>query len=516
MYVLTSDHQRVELVPVESKILVEAGDIILRASSIDDPVGRLSRAAYAFFGLGLKYGSRLATHAQARKEKPIGIFREKGTNRIRMVRKEIVVRFAKGTTAKRRDQILRKFRLILESRNSFIRNQFTVQTRWDRRVGADLIDPANKLMELDEVDFATPNFVSEYAREAIPTVQWHLKNTASVSGQKLGEDVNAEKAWTITKGDPSIVVSVLDDGVDVEHPNLKSQIMKNPDPSEPRDKCGRDFFIPDDNLPDHFDPRPKLFQFPFHRLAGNDNHGTPCAGIICAPGAGGGAIGIAPQCKVLPVKVFHADSLASDARVADAIRYASLHSDILSCSWSSGPSPDIEFAISEDAQDARGGKGAAVFCASGNGGTDTVSFPARVFDAIAVGASTDQAKLAGYSNTGPEISFVAPSSGGKRGIFTTDVGLPNRGFNVGNPAAGGGDGLHTNDFGGTSAATPLAAGIGALLLSKKPELTREELWNVLATTAEKIGSGYDADGHSTKFGNGRLDAFAALKELENL
>jgi Subtilase family len=65
------------------------------------------------------------------------------------------------------------------------------------------------------------------------------------------------------------------------------------------------------------------------------------------------------------------------------------------------------------------------------------------------------------------IAFVAPSSGGAAGIFTTDVSYHNRGFNIGQESTGGADGLHTNSFGGTSSATPLAAGVAALLLSLK-------------------------------------------------
>ena len=65
----------------------------------------------------------------------------------------------------------------------------------------------------------------------------------------------------MTKGKPAVVVAVVDDGVDIDHPNLKRRIWRNPNPRDP-DQHGRDFFIPDDN-PDHFDPRPKRFEFPF-------------------------------------------------------------------------------------------------------------------------------------------------------------------------------------------------------------------------------------------------------------
>jgi subtilisin family serine protease len=111
---------------------------------------------------------------------------------------------------------------------------------------------------------------------------------------------------------------------------------------------------------------------------------------------------------------------------------------------------------------------------------------------------------------------TAPSSGGKRDIFTTDVSIANRGFNTGNAAAGGVDGLHTNSFGGTSSATPLAAGVAALVLSVNPSLTVAQLKQVLASTADKIGSGYNAAGHSEKFGYGRVNAAKAVNAAREL
>jgi subtilisin family serine protease len=140
-----------------------------------------------------------------------------------------------------------------------------------------------------------------------------------------------------------------------------------------------------------------------------------------------------------------------------------------------------------------------------------VGYPAADPNTIAVGASTDRATLAGYSNVGPELDVVAPSSGGVQEISTNDVSYPGRGFNVGRPERGGADGLHTNDFGGTSSATPLAAGIGALVLSVNPKLDREAVRDILRSTADKIGSGYNARGHSRRFGYGRVNAARAVE-----
>jgi subtilisin family serine protease len=247
-------------------------------------------------------------------------------------------------------------------------------------------------------------------------------------------------------------------------------------------------------------------------MAGNDIHGTCCAGVVAAGGAAG-VFGVAPMASILPVKIFHADDLATESRVANAIRYASRFADILSCSWEGPASPDIEFALQE-AGAGRGGKGCAVFCATGNDFASTVGFPARSASSIGVGASTDAEIRPDYSNRGPQVSVVAPSSGGTKGIFTTDVSIADRGFNIGSAAAGGADGLNTNSFGGTSSATPLTAGIAALVLAANPNLSRDELRSILERTAKKIGpaSAYDAQGHSNDFGFGRVDAAEAVAE----
>lgn len=505
MFIQTADRRRVELEPIQAEVRSTAGRLTVRAAGADDRAGMLGRAVGAFFGL--RASESLAA------EPPVGVFREKQTGLLRLVHKEVMLRWAKKVSAATKKKILDHRSLVVVGRSAFVKDQVVVKEKDEKITGAALVNLAAELMGMVEVEFATPNFVSEYRRSAVPAVikdQWHLKNTAAVAGQQAGEDVKAETAWAVTQGKRTAVIAVLDDGVDVDHPNLKPNILKNPDPAEPRDLCGRDFFIPDDDHPEHFNPRPKLFQFPFDVMTGNDIHGSPCAGVIAAAGKVSNVRGIAPKCRILAVKIFHGDSLASDARVADAIRYAAAHADVLSCSWSGGTSPDIELAL-RDAGQGRGGKGSAVFCAAGNDFGSPVGFPARAADAVAVGASTDTGGLAGYSNVGPEIWVVAPSSGGKRGIFTTDVSIPNRGFNVGTAAAGGTDGLHTNSFGGTSSATPLTAGVAALVLSVNPDLTRDQVKQVLKDTADKTGPDHDPQtGHSDRFGFGRVNAEKAV------
>lgn len=519
MHLLTKGGRKIELTPLATQVRESISTRAMRVEVAADihrdavSAGALvARAARGFFGLGRVEGN--ISRSAAIEGPPPVTFRDEESGALRVVYREIAIRFHAKTPEKTRKAILSARRFAVRRRNPFNKDQYIVYQPERKFGGEELVDIANGWTETDEVLFATPNFVSQYWRQATPTIaaaQWHLNNKGG-GGAKKGEDVDALEAWKITRGKPSVIVAVLDDGVDIDHPGLKSRRWRNPDKRAP-DQYGRDFFLPPED-PGHYDPRPKLFRFPFDQMTGNDIHGTPCAGVIAGAGANGMASGVAPLCKILPVKIFHADDLAPDEFVANAIRFAAQHSSILSCSWSGGFSNDLQQAL-EDIAAGRGGLGAVAFFASGNE-SQPVGYPARDPNAIAVGASTDKGELAGYSNFGKEIAFVAPSSGGVRGIYTTDVSYPNRGFNIGSAAAGGADGLHTNDFGGTSSATPLAAGVAALILSIRPDLTAKQVRDVLAQTCDKIGSGYDATGHSVKFGFGRINAARALAAAKAL
>ncbi|PZD70391.1 Calcium-dependent protease [Acaryochloris thomasi RCC1774] len=512
MHIFNKNKQRVELEIVSTSVedqrlglppsIIATGRTSIGQTDVSELI---TRACRSFFLIGLQQGV-VRSSSPASVEAPL-VVREVESGLIRTAYHEIVVRFNARTSGQTRTNLLARYGFQVRKVNPFVPEQVIVYDPNNQYRNEGLVDVANDWSETDDVVFATPNFVSQFVRDAPPSIrteEWHLRNLGKDS-QTAGEDVDALSAWEITTGNSSIVVAVLDDGVEIEHSNLVSRITPN----------GRDFFIPEDH-PDHSNPSPKIFQFPFDVLAGNDIHGTPCAGVIASDGESGGAVGIAPGCRILPIKIFHADDLAPDEHVANAIRYAAANADILSCSWSGPQSPDIELAIEDAKQLGRNEKGAAIFCAVGNGFASPVSFPAAHSEAIAVGASTDNATLANYSNIGEEIDFVAPSSGGIKGIFTTDISLNNRGFNLGSSTAGGSDGLYTNDFGGTSSATPLAAGIAALMLSVNPELSADEIREILQKTAKKIGpsSSYDGNGFSPRFGFGRVNAGEAVKEAQ--
>jgi Subtilase family len=443
--------------------------------------------------------------------RPVPVYIEPRTKRRLLGTREITVRFRPRTSPASQTRLLSSLGLTLVRDNEFQADQHIVQPRAgvDEREALEL---ANKLSEHDSlVEYAAPNFIAEYsktARTSDPLLgqQWHLDNVGQMGGT-AGEDVRAVQAWDISPGgSPNVVIAIVDDGVDLDHPDLKANIWTNP-VNAAKDRNGRNFYD------DDYDPRPRYFHAPYNQMEGNDIHGTACAGVVAAVANNMGGVGLAYNCKILPVKIFGADGLASNDRVADGIRYAGQHAQIISCSWfSPDANPDLELAITDVTKAGRGGKGCLVFVATGNAGIKFLPPPADHKDALAVGACNYLGKRPQYSNYGKGIAFVAPSSDtddGKKGITTTDISQHDRGFSL--------TGDYTDSFGGTSAAAPLAAAVAALVLSVKPQLTRTKVRNILRKTADKIDAGGGAykKGYSIKYGYGRVNAHAAVMAAQN-
>lgn len=374
------------------------------------------------------------------------------------------------------------------------------------------LDLANQLLEADDVvAYAAPNFLAEVQKRAVNdpefAAQWHLHNTGQGNGTKAN-DVRALGAWQLVGGgDRSVVIAIVDDGVDLNHPDLKANIWKNPKPGAP-DRHGRDFV--DDSDP--FNPRPKVFNAPFDSTHTNDIHGTPCAGVAAAVGNNGrGVAGIAWNCQLLAVKILAGADLAPNDRISDAIRYAAQHADVISCSWGVARHPDIESAIDYACTRGRGGRGAVVCVATGNNHAPRIRFPSSHENVVAVGACNDRGRRSAYSNYGEGLDVVAPSSDdspGRQRITTTDVNLRGKGYSKG---------AYCDNFGGTSSATPLVAGVAALVLSANPSLEWKDVRDVLTSTADKIDRtrGQYTRGYSLQYGYGRVDAEAAVRAARN-
>ncbi len=396
--------------------------------------------------------------------------------------------------------------------------------------GANPIKVANGLAEREEVVFAEPNLINRYRASYVPTdtlfdQQWHLRSAAGP--QVLADaDVSAVDAWDTTRGRRDIVVAVIDDGFDLTHPDFGGDgKVVHP----------KDYVDGDAN--------------PFPVTSAGDYHGTPCAGVAVAEENGNGVVGAAPGCAFMPVRF---PLSADDDLLWDIFDLAGKHADVISCSW--GPVPAFA-PLSQLMQDkfstlaATGGprkKGCVVCFAAGNynaplSDPDNVDFAWRSGsvirrttgpivngeathpDVVAVAASTSLNRKAAYSNWGDEILVCAPSDNFHpldfsvlpgRGVWTTDNEQFGEGFTGGS--------RFTGWFGGTSSATPLVAGVAALVISANPDLTAAQVREILEETADKIvddeadpvlgrhGGTYDENGHSPWFGYGKANAAAAV------
>jgi subtilisin family serine protease len=360
---------------------------------------------------------------------------------------------------------------------------------WKFRVAAQEEDAplllANELSEESIVKYAEPNALQAATFHQAPQDeprfenQWTLRNTGQ-NGGTAGADVDALGAWDITTGSPSIGIVVHDSGVDINHPDLIDNIGP-----------GWDFDNNDNDATNNDGP-----------------HGTACAGVIAAAANGQGVAGIAPNCQIIPLRAAGAHSFEV---WADTFDWAAQRGRIISCSWSITPNNTLSEAI-RDAVD----NDVTVFCATGNDFpfTDTIAYPASMAETIAVGASTNRDVRSNYSQFGDGIDIVAPSSGGTLRVETTDVQGMNGYNKVNSPAGDYCNATAADGFGGTSSATPLAAGIAGLMLSVNPDLTPAETREILRATADKIdkpNADYDANGWSSQYGFGRVNAAAAVQ-----
>lgn len=437
---------------------------------------------------------------------PVFVERE---SKLKLVATEqILVSFKPRASASTRRKLLDGLGLSLAGRSEFDPNRHIVVPSSLRRASRTL-DLANRLVEAEDVvAYAAPNFLAEVRKRSVNdpqfAAQWHLDNTGQNGGTAL-QDVRALDAWQyVGGGDRSIVIAIIDDGIDLNHPDIKKNLWRNPKPGA-RDRHGRDFV--DDANP--YDPRPKVFVPPFDDTDTNDIHGTPCAGVAAAVGNNKkGVTGIAWNCRLMAVKILAGSDLAPNDRIADAIRYASKHADVLSCSWGVARHPDIESAIAFAVSRGRRGRGSVVCAATGNDRESKIGFPSSNELVIAVGACNDDGVRSDYSNFGKGIDLVAPSDDdGHQGITTTDVNLRGKGYS---------SGAYCDDFGGTSSATPLVAGIAALVLSANKTLKWTAVRDILRSSADRIDKrhGRYEDGYSIRYGFGRVNAEAAVSSAQ--
>jgi len=195
-------------------------------------------------------------------------------------------------------------------------------------------------------------------------LQWSLKNTKQLWGTS-GADIKAVEAWGISQGSNNTVIAIIDEGVDLTHPDLAGKLVAGYDATGLGGSGGP---------------------------SGDDAHGTNCAGIAAAITNNSlGVAGIARLAKIMPVRIAYSGTdghwVSTDAQIANGINWAVNHgADVLSNSWGGGSAATVlTNAIKNAKTNGRGGKGSVVVVSSGND-NGPVSYPAYLPEVIAVGA----------------------------------------------------------------------------------------------------------------------------------
>ncbi len=367
----------------------------------------------------------------------------------------------------------------------------------------DALKIANLFYESGLFVYAEPDFeiynTIEDPNDSLYYLQWDHKNTGSAAQYNgvPGADMNVDSAWTITQGKSTIKVAVIDVGVDTGHADLKANLVQGFD-------CLSLTSNPGDGRP----------------LSGANAHGTCCAGIIAAIANNKiGIAGIAPKCKIIPINLADANgNFTTYSNIAAGFDYAWMNgADVLTNSWGGGtPSDIMDDAIYRALTEGRSGKGCVIFFSAGNNDAG-LSYPAFNTNVIAVGGINmcNQRKSPSScdgenwgASYGQGLAVVAPCVK----IPTTDITGTN-GYSSGD---------YFTTFNGTSAASPHAAAVAALVLSVNANLTEDNVKTIIENSADKIPGytfqytpGYDNGTWNYEMGYGRVDAYHAVEIAKN-
>lgn len=287
---------------------------------------------------------------------------------------------------------------------------------------------------------------------------------AATADDPLGEkqtylkDIHINEAWDIATGNPDITIAIVDTGVDLNHPDLKRNLVPGVNLINPK-------------LPPHDD----------------NGHGTNVAGVVAAIGNNDrGVTGILWNAKIMPIKALESDGSGGETKLGEGIRYAIDHgAKIVVLSLGLNKYSTYMNDIVRYAEE----KNVLLVAATGNEGS-RVKYPAAYPTVLAVGGMTSN-QAAPLSNTGPEIDLVAPWD-----VFTTARG----------------NSYEYKD--GTSMAAPQVAAVAALAWSKYPDMKAYQIRQLLRQTAQDLsGSGWN---DSTGYGLLRADKALKDKPLSDM
>lgn len=361
-----------------------------------------------------------------------------------------------------------------------------------------------------------------YAVPTDPQVgdQWHLINTGQ-SGGTVGVDANVTGAWDDGYDGSGITIAVIDDGLEITHPDFSSKYnsaasfdFNGSDPVSLTDQDGN---------PSHEAP--------------DSGHGTSAGGVAVADDDGTVCgVGVAYNAGVSGLRFLSDNGITTDSMEATTFNYAMQTNDVYTNSWGpantgyfmNGPGPLAKDALINGVNNGRGGNGNIYVFAAGNSaeflGHANANGYANSRYTIAVGATDYNGERSPYSELGTNLLVNAPSdifsyanpnlTGG--GIVTTDR-LGTAGYNN----QSGFSNNCTDNFGGTSSATPVVSGVIALMLDANPNLTWRDVQHILVETARKndptdpLWNTNDAGkDFNIQYGFGTVDASAAVAMAE--
>lgn len=439
------------------------------------------------------------------------------TNQKVGVSKRFIISFNDGVN---KSEIYKKYNLV----------EIEALTKEIFLVEANSIDKAieisAELYESGIVKFAHPDFIKSYKKrltnptDPLFSKEWHLIDTEKIKSA----NINIMEAWEITKG-ANVKIAVFDDAVDINHEDLKDGVI---DSYNATDKTSN-------TLPDTSD----------------DAHGTFVSGVAVARENGKGVVGVAPEAKLLAMKGATGDAV-EDSNIIKAFEWAkNSGADVMNNSWGGYNVTDaVKSTIVDCATNGRDGKGMIITFGHGNdacndthickqsGEGDELGYikddESAIEEILAVGATNSQNKRASYSNYGIYLDISAPGGDGDTididnasGIVSTDLsgemGWSKSSYTngYGESIAGDSDNNYiSNDPTqvGTSYSAPMVAGVAGLIISANPDLTREQIFEILKETADKVGGYTYTDGKSYELGYGRVNAGNAVKkalELKN-
>ncbi|AXG71285.1 calcium-dependent protease [Kordia sp. SMS9] len=358
----------------------------------------------------------------------------------------------------------------------------------------DIFEIISKLDKNPEIDYAEPDFI--ILGKHLPRLNSKynsISNFSNYSQFQYALDITKSRdAWKYIRGNKTINIAILDEGVDSFHEDLQSAIVGNYDGTDNDE-----------------------FQEPFN----NDAHGTACAGLVAAIGKNHiGNEGVGSGCSLLAVRIAFSNSIGRwETRnhwIARSIDWSWKNgADVLSNSWGGGlPSTKIINAFERARTKGRNGKGCIIVAAAGND-SGAVSFPGSLVNVLTVSASNefDQPKTKtsadGESwwgtNFGKEVDICAPGVHN----YTTDIS-GKKGYNDGSKGI---NENYVDNFNGTSSSTPIVSGCIGLLLSINSNLTEKDIRKIIKETADKVGNvTYNKQGHNSYMGYGRLNVLKAV------